>query len=137
MLTEEVEGQRREGFATDLEKIRAAGHRMLVLIEENFTSARETMPALVVEKHADSAQWEVIAQHPTGAPGLLLVVDDDAANREVLSRRLERQGHEVMIASNGLDALRLMVHRFPFFAMVRDAIEIIGIKVSARHKVRQ
>src|SRR5437763_6829899 len=36
MLTEEADGQRREGFALDLEKIRAAGQRLLGLIEENF-----------------------------------------------------------------------------------------------------
>jgi signal transduction histidine kinase len=36
------------------------------------------------------------------------VVDDDANNREVLSRRLERQGHQVVAAANGKDALALL-----------------------------
>jgi two-component system sensor histidine kinase/response regulator len=105
MLTEEAGAQRREGFATDLEKIRAAGHRMLAIIEENFTSAREAIPVLhetELPMAADAAQS--IAE----TPGLLLVVDDDAANREVLSRRLERQGHDVRTASSGLDAMRIL-----------------------------
>jgi signal transduction histidine kinase len=40
--------------------------------------------------------------------GLLLVVDDEPMNRDVLSRRLTRQGHQVTMASNGQEALRLM-----------------------------
>jgi DNA-binding response OmpR family regulator len=40
--------------------------------------------------------------------GLLLVVDDDANNRDVLSRRLERQGHQIVAAANGKDALALL-----------------------------
>jgi signal transduction histidine kinase len=106
MLTEEADGQRREEFAIDLEKIRAAGHRMLALIEANFTSAGETMPTLVADVvDAEAMHAEAVAAE---TPGLLLVVDDDAANREVLSRRLERQGHEVRTASSGRDAMRIL-----------------------------
>jgi two-component system, sensor histidine kinase and response regulator len=108
MLTEEAEGQRREEFAADLAKIRAAGHRMLELIEENFTSASETMPTLVADADAGPVQVDAAAQGAAELPGLLLVVDDDAANREVLSRRLERQGHDVRTASSGRDAMRIL-----------------------------
>ena len=38
MLTEEAEGSGARDFVTDLQKIGAAGQRMLALIEENFTS---------------------------------------------------------------------------------------------------
>ena len=107
MLTEEADGQRREGFGIDLEKIRAAGHRMLALIEENFTSASEVLPTLIALEAAVPAQSDTSTQSD-GTPGLLLVVDDDAANREVLSRRLERQGHEVRTASSGSDAMRIL-----------------------------
>jgi sigma-B regulation protein RsbU (phosphoserine phosphatase) len=40
------------------------------------------------------------------APGAVLVVDDDLANRESLSRRLQRRGYEVATAVDGPDALR-------------------------------
>ncbi len=38
--------------------------------------------------------------------GRLLVVDDDAANRDMLSRRLRRHGLEVVDAASGLEALK-------------------------------
>jgi class 3 adenylate cyclase len=43
--------------------------------------------------------------------GLVLVVDDDAANRDVLARRLGRLGYAVCQAENGRRALELMAAR--------------------------
>jgi adenylate cyclase len=43
---------------------------------------------------------------PTGASAL--VVDDDAMNRVVLQRSLEREGHAVRVAANGRAALELL-----------------------------
>lgn len=40
--------------------------------------------------------------------GKILVVDDDEMNRDILSRRLKRDGHIVTQASNGFDALDMM-----------------------------
>jgi signal transduction histidine kinase len=40
--------------------------------------------------------------------GNILVVDDNAANRNLLSRRLQWEGHAVSIAVDGLDALKRM-----------------------------
>lgn len=41
-------------------------------------------------------------------PAHLLVVDDSEANRDLLSRRLQRQGHTVSLAENGHVALEMM-----------------------------
>lgn len=38
-------------------------------------------------------------------PALILVVDDNEANRDLLSRRLQRQGHNIVMAENGYQAL--------------------------------
>lgn len=38
----------------------------------------------------------------------ILVVDDDENNRDLLSRRLEREGHDVVLAENGMKALENM-----------------------------
>ena len=38
--------------------------------------------------------------------GRILVVEDDAANRDLLRRHLEREGHSVQDAGNGIEALR-------------------------------
>ena len=41
----------------------------------------------------------------------ILIVEDNEMNRDVLSRRLRRQGYEVLIATAGLDGLRLAARR--------------------------
>ncbi len=45
---------------------------------------------------------------PPGAPSRVLLVDDDAALRKAFGRHLERAGHDVTFAENGLDALTLL-----------------------------
>jgi two-component system, sensor histidine kinase and response regulator len=106
MLIEDAQAQGRDEVVTDLGRIAAAGHRLLALLDENFT-AQPDRGAL----HAaidDIAPQASARPDPNVAPGLLLVVDDDAANRDVLSRRLAQQGHQVVTASSGSETLRLM-----------------------------
>jgi adenylate cyclase len=43
-----------------------------------------------------------------GDEGSVLVVDDNEVNRDLLARRLQRQGHVVTVAEDGLQALELM-----------------------------
>ena len=43
-----------------------------------------------------------------GQPGALLVVDDNEMNRDMLSRRLKKRGHEVMVAEDGYRALEMI-----------------------------
>ena len=45
---------------------------------------------------------------PTQILGNILIVDDNEMNREVLSRRLERQGYGFATAEDGVEALELM-----------------------------
>jgi len=40
--------------------------------------------------------------------GRILVVDDSASNRDLLARRLGREGHAVIVASSGEEALRIL-----------------------------
>jgi signal transduction histidine kinase len=107
ILTEDAEGPDRERIVADLQKVRDAGQRMLALIEENFTSAaanvvRAALPERVVPVISVPLTQSAVT------PGLLLVVDDDANNRDVLSRRLTHQGHVVKTADSGREALELM-----------------------------
>ncbi|HEY0156816.1 MAG TPA: response regulator [Thermoanaerobaculia bacterium] len=107
ILTEEVDGPGRDRFVSDLEKVRAAGHRMLALIEENFTTAEGQMH-FDVDDVDELPPLPALPARPPVAAGLLLVVDDDANNREVLSRRLRRQGHTVTTTASGSEALAAM-----------------------------
>jgi two-component system, sensor histidine kinase and response regulator len=105
MLSEEVDA----AFAEDLQKVRDAGRRMLALIEANFTAASHAkLPRTLAAVPDEIDDAPPIAREPAGAPGLLLVVDDDPTNRDVLQRRLERQGHHVQTASSGPEALEMM-----------------------------
>jgi len=117
MLGEEAQAEGREALVTDLGRIGAAGRVLLALLDENFTVERQQGA-----RHAAPNRLAPAGKappHPNAAPGLLLVVDDDAANRDVLSRRLTRQGHVVVTTASGSDALRLMRER-AFDAVLLD-----------------
>jgi sigma-B regulation protein RsbU (phosphoserine phosphatase) len=53
--------------------------------------------------------------------GRLLVVDDDESNRDMLGRRLQRDGYTVLTATSGVDALRLL-RATPFDLVLLDLI---------------
>jgi two-component system, sensor histidine kinase and response regulator len=107
LLAEDADAEQRPDVVTDLARIADAGRRMLALLDEHFTTAEDARihPAARGER---PAREPLIPAHARVLPGQLLVVDDDAANRDVLSRRLQQQGHAVTTASSGRDALAAM-----------------------------
>jgi two-component system, sensor histidine kinase and response regulator len=107
ILAEDAKEEQRLETVTDLGRIGDAGRRLLALLEENFTTDEEP-PIRVICVEEPPVPRPAAAQHAAIAPGQLLVVDDDATNRDVLSRRLKRQGHAVTTASSGREALELM-----------------------------
>jgi len=46
-------------------------------------------------------------------PATILIVEDNEMNRDMLSRRLERRGYEVCVATDGLQGLDLARARVP------------------------
>jgi class 3 adenylate cyclase len=56
---------------------------------------------------------------PPSNRGRVLVVDDNEGNRDVLARRLLREGYEVLLAENGPQALK-MLGRYSFDAVLLD-----------------
>ena len=73
-----------------------------------------------------------VAAAPTEEPstGHILVVDDNELNRDLLSRRLRRDGHSVVIAEHGRAALEALA-REPFDLMLLDSMmpELTGYEV--------
>ena len=67
--------------------------------------------------------------------GRLLVVDDNEMNRDMLSRRLERQGHAVIMAENGRQALE-KIRSEPFDLVLLDIMmpELNGYEVLEQMK---
>jgi putative two-component system response regulator len=69
------------------------------------------------------------------AQGTMLVVDDNEMNRDMLSRRLEKQGHIVATAENGCQAIEMLRTR-PFDLVLLDIMmpEMNGYEVLEKVK---
>jgi adenylate cyclase len=69
------------------------------------------------------------------SPGRVLVVDDDRLNRTLLTRYLEREGHQVSCAENGVEALELLRGE-PADVVLLDIVmpELDGVTVLERIK---
>lgn len=121
----------------DIERITTAARRFLALVHEMVESGPQaklelpsdhlSTPAETVEEMApvfDSKGEQEIQ------PGLILIVDDNEANRDILSRRLIRQGHTVVMAENGRRALEL-VNKTNFDLVLLDVLmpEVNGYDV--------
>jgi PAS domain S-box-containing protein len=105
------------------------GSAVLALrIREALTRGFRSQPAEVVEDDINLAPTDLPApirsRAPSGPPqstrigrpaapdpqdtGRILVVDDDEINRDLLSRRLQRKGYQVGLASGGEQALAML-----------------------------
>lgn len=72
--------------------------------------------------------------HADGAiPGRVLVVDDNEANRLLLQELLEHQGHQVLLASNGVEALESAATNLPDLMLLDvNMPRIDGLEVCRR-----
>jgi len=126
----------------DSEKLRSAAGVFETLVSGVNTetvlalAASEARPAPSANAEASRRQTQPKAPAMAcGKPirgGVVLVVDDDEGNRDVLSRRLLRDGCEVMLAESGQQALR-MARRYSFDLILLDIMmpEMDGIMVLA------
>ena len=89
-----------EDLQTDLDKIAAAAAHLLDLITHG-----ESLAAPASGRTAEVTAGASRAAPPPTEAGVVLVVDDNASNRELLVRRLSRQGHQVHMAADGREAL--------------------------------
>jgi len=114
MLIEDARADGHEGFAKDLEKLLGSAAQMLERIDAlakvsgiapGGPGAAEIMAmsdqALVAA--ALDAIKPVTDDEPEReiAPSQILVIDDNESNRDLLSRRLTREGHTVSLAEDG------------------------------------
>jgi CheY-like chemotaxis protein/class 3 adenylate cyclase len=105
----------------DLRKIHAAGKKLLAFVDDiinlskvasgNVDAALESSGLATIIKDVVTTikplQAEAVkrADHPGGR---LLVVDDNDVNRDMLCRRLQREGYAAEAAEDGLQALQLL-----------------------------
>lgn len=148
MLLEDVDEQTQAEAGVDLQKILAAARRLLTLIGDlSYFSKPDASTPKVPEPAepviSSTLIDEVVRTMRTTehhvelvAPNAsLLVVDDKESNRDLLSRRLTKQGFQVEIAVNGLQALE-MVRSKNFDLVLLDIImpEMDGYQVLAEMK---
>jgi adenylate cyclase len=131
----------------DLEKIRTSGRRLLALLEDlvRFSGADAQKGGAGSAGPEVSASVNTMIQDVVSAirtteerateSGKLLVVDDNEINRDMLSRRLERQGHRVVTAESGRAALeRLASEAFDLVLLDVMMPEMNGFQVLERLK---
>jgi class 3 adenylate cyclase len=163
LLEEEAEEGGYADLLPDLQRIRSAGRQLLgqvhVLLDlaedlaeieppappsaaDASVSATDPGPAssagaLVPVTVLSEARFPAAPRHarPGDPPARLLVVDDDEANRDMLSRRLERLGYQVATANDGRAALS-QIAETPFDLILLDIVmpELDGYQVLLRLK---
>jgi class 3 adenylate cyclase len=111
----------------DLEKISTAAGQLLALITHGAA------PVPRVEETAVTPYVAETGHDPSASPGgrgAILVVDDNDGNRDMLTRRLAREGHRVSGVSRGREALALL-RTEPFDLVLLDVMmpEMDGYEV--------
>lgn len=93
----------------DMGRIRSAALDLLNQIEAIAPSALPEPFEEVREPEEDDLDFlSAFAPPEEMMEGRVLVVDDDANNRDVLARTLEKKGYTTVQAENGVEALRLL-----------------------------
>jgi CheY-like chemotaxis protein len=125
MLSEDAPTLGGDEFVPDLLKIQDAANRFLSLIEEVVNFARieagEIAPDLrtdetssLLEEALTTVQTLETTSHQAASietNGHILVVDDNAINRDILSRYLERLNHTAVTAEGGRQALDILAQQ--------------------------
>ena len=132
LLHEAEEGGAQPALKDDLGKIDAAGRKLFALLDEPLARAPE-----LERRPVETGRLHIISPHAGErvVSGHILVVDDREANRELLARRLERQGYTVSTASGGHEALTRMAEvRFDLVLLDILMPDLDGMEVLRRMK---
>ncbi len=129
---EDAASQLMEGFVADLVALRDHGKKLVVLVDDLLHApppGPEKAPppgattAIMLAPRAPAAQ-------PRPGAARILVVDDDETSRDMLARRLRREGHHVAAVAGGREALALVRER-PFDLILLDVLmpQMNGLEV--------
>jgi DNA-binding response OmpR family regulator len=125
LLEEELDEVGAGELVADLHKIRAAAARLLDLVDGKLRDERDPgAPALPEGELGASETGGAEAGEERAAR--ILVVDEDASDRELLARRLERHGFEVSTARDGIEALRQIEARAPDLVLLEVMMSGMG-----------
>ena len=146
LLLEDMDTDATHPLRLDLTKLKESADQLLGQIDAMAALARPEEAATVHGSGAlklDLVADVLRAVEPLPADGAreavqssrILVVDDNASNRDVLERRLVRDGHQIVTAATGTSALEL-VGKETFDLILLDLImpEMSGFEVLRRLK---
>jgi DNA-binding response OmpR family regulator len=129
ILMELAEEQERNDLMGDLEKIDKAGKSILDIIDVRFSihtfddTINET-----VSSTSGKTKTEDIESSLLGVGGDILVVDDDSSNRELLQRRLEKQGYHINTLTDGDQIIDYLKENKPDLILLDMMMPNIGGK---------
>lgn len=115
-----LDGEKDGHFLPDTEKILEAANGIVGIFEASLEKDPEEDPGLVASTDLGS-RLESSVFPKAALTGRILVVDDNEFNRELLARHLERQGHLVCQASDGVAALEVL-REAPFDILILDVM---------------
>lgn len=149
MLLEDAQERAASTLAADLSKLLEAALGLLseidALVDFTLREADESgsglpQPQAHLEERAEAARRTIHSMAGSvrlgrPQPSRILVVDDTAANRELLSRRLSRDGHQITPAADGAQALELVdAHDFDLILLDLMMPGLSGFEVLQRVK---
>jgi class 3 adenylate cyclase len=152
LLIEDMEGDGEQPLRSDLMKLKDSADQLLRQIDAMVALTGQNGGEEDGNGERTRQQLEVVADVLRMAAPLrasdavreglqsnkILVVDDNAANRDVLERRLTREGRTVVTAASGATALDLLITR-EFDLILLDLImpEMSGFEVLRRLKASE
>ena len=115
MLRDDAADEGRDRMVAELDRILGSAEGLLAQIDRIVLASQpDAVDTQEAERASELAQSLIDTLQPASKarrhrdiePASILVVDDNADNRTVLTRRIEREGHRVSQAETGLKALR-------------------------------
>jgi class 3 adenylate cyclase len=132
MLIEDAEASGQDGSVDDLKRIHGAGQKLLMLIDDlvrlstgggapTLGEAGDARVSTMIEQAVSSLRSLEEQDRKETEGGRILVVDDNDINRDMISRRLVRQGYTPLVAHNGREALERL-RAEPFDLVLLDIL---------------
>jgi adenylate cyclase len=136
-LLEDAPAALLEAFVPDLEKILSLGKQIAVGLDKLMAAATAAAEPVVAVAAGDwTLRFHGTEERREPVPtGVVLVVDDNDTNRDLLVRWLHRDGHQIVEARNGREALAVLRER-RFDLVLLDVLmpEVNGFEVLERMK---
>jgi adenylate cyclase len=117
MLLEDIEDLGGTALRPDLERLLLEAAQLLASLDVivNFSRLeQDEAGADPASAMAASLVRTIGPRQAEGGParerGRILVVDDNASNRDLLARRLAREGHQTLVSASGREALQILEH---------------------------